>query len=366
MACLIVTLVNMKTWNSADRKEKLDSKDPTAYDTGAAAAGSGGGAMLWDRTLSELKLEYMDLDEFLSENGVAGKGNAALSPRHNPFRHSAGSLVDPNRLAQDPGGLQQQPDEPALAGPPPLPNGEPPGCPQQRLAHNACKCTSCAVFRALLSLFCSSPFLKVPSLAIHSVSMYWLPLSLRAAMLAVLWPFLVIVVTILFPGLDAAEGACYSMQSLAEHFRGDEATARRPARDTMATGRRSGSPTATVVPIDCAFTKTDLALANLPGHDDFDPSHHPFSEDELKPQPIVKKSRKQFVPNELKDDKYWARRQKNNIAAKRSREVRRVKENQIVLRASYLEKENIALREEVHKLQQENDMLRKRLHEYEP
>ncbi|XP_072143599.1 thyrotroph embryonic factor-like [Dermacentor andersoni] len=324
MACLIVTLVNMKTWNSADRKEKLDSKDPTAYDTGAAAAGSGGGAMLWDRTLSELKLEYMDLDEFLSENGVAGKGNAALSPRHNPFRHSAGSLVDPNRLAQDPGGLQQQPDEPALAGPPPLPNGEPPGCPQQRLAHNA------------------------------------------SAMLAVLWPFLVIVVTILFPGLDAAEGACYSMQSLAEHFRGDEATARRPARDTMATGRRSGSPTATVVPIDCAFTKTDLALANLPGHDDFDPSHHPFSEDELKPQPIVKKSRKQFVPNELKDDKYWARRQKNNIAAKRSREVRRVKENQIVLRASYLEKENIALREEVHKLQQENDMLRKRLHEYEP
>ncbi|KAK8784179.1 hypothetical protein V5799_009458 [Amblyomma americanum] len=131
--------------------------------------------------------------------------------------------------------------------------------------------------------------------------------------------------------------------------------------------RRPGSPsTGSVVPIDCGFTKTDLALANLPGHDDFDPSHHPFSEDELKPQPIVKKSRKQFVPNELKDDKYWARRQKNNIAAKRSREVRRVKENQIVLRASYLEKENIALREEVHKLQQENDMLRKRLHDYEP
>ncbi|EEC06261.1 hepatic leukemia factor-like isoform X2 [Ixodes scapularis] len=154
------------------------------------------------------------------------------------------------------------------------------------------------------------------------------------------------------------------MQSLAEHFRGDD-SGRRPAE--ALTGRRPSSPsTAAVVPIDCGFTKTDLALATIPGQDDFDPSHHPFSEDELKPQPIVKKSRKQFVPNELKDDKYWARRQKNNIAAKRSREVRRVKENQIVLRASYLEKENIALREEVHKLQQENDMLRKRLHEYEP
>nr|XP_037286142.1 LOW QUALITY PROTEIN: thyrotroph embryonic factor-like [Rhipicephalus microplus] len=274
------------TSSSADKKEKLDSKDATAaaYDTGPASAGSGGGGMLWDRTLSELKLEYMDLDEFLSENGVAGKGVAALSPRHNPFRQAATSMVDPHRLAPDPGGLDEEND---------------------------------------LILFS-------------------------------------------FSGFDAAEGACYSMQSLAEHFRGDEVSSRRSCMLTPWRGRRSGSPTATVVPIDCGFTKTDLALANLPGHDDFDPSHHPFSEDELKPQPIVKKSRKQFVPNELKDDKYWARRQKNNIAAKRSREVRRVKENQIVLRASYLEKENIALREEVHKLQQENDVLRKRLHEYEP
>ncbi|KAH8041616.1 hypothetical protein HPB51_017061 [Rhipicephalus microplus] len=269
------------TSSSADKKEKLDSKDATAaaYDTGPASAGSGGGGMLWDRTLSELKLEYMDLDEFLSENGVAGKGVAALSPRHNPFRQAATSMVDPHRLAPDPGGLQpqQQSEEPALGGPPP--SGEHPGCTQQRLGHNSCN------GRRLL--------------------------------------------------LDAVTGRALPGRrgELQEELHADP----------MAAGRRSGSPTATVVPIDCGFTKTDLALANLPGHDDFDPSHHPFSEDELKPQPIVKKSRKQFVPNELKDDKYWARRQKNNIAAKRSREVRRVKENQIVLRASYLEKENIAL-----------------------
>lgn len=50
----------------------------------------------------------------------------------------------------------------------------------------------------------------------------------------------------------------------------------------------------------------------------------------------------------------------------RSREVRRVKENQIVLRASFLEKENLALREEVRKLLQENEMLSQRLHKYEP
>ncbi|MPC56907.1 Hepatic leukemia factor [Portunus trituberculatus] len=46
-----------------------------------------------------------------------------------------------------------------------------------------------------------------------------------------------------------------------------------------------------------------------------------------------------FVPAELKDDKYWARRRKNNLAAKRSRDARRLKENQIAMRANFLEKE---------------------------
>ncbi|KAJ8938846.1 hypothetical protein NQ318_000813 [Aromia moschata] len=49
----------------------------------------------------------------------------------------------------------------------------------------------------------------------------------------------------------------------------------------------------------------------------------------------------QFVPDDLKDDKYWARRRKNNLAAKRSRDARRIKENQIALRAGYLEKEGL-------------------------
>ena len=44
----------------------------------------------------------------------------------------------------------------------------------------------------------------------------------------------------------------------------------------------------------------------------------------------------------MKDDKYWARRRKNNMAAKRSRDARRVKENQIAMRASFLEKEVVS------------------------
>lgn len=59
------------------------------------------------------------------------------------------------------------------------------------------------------------------------------------------------------------------------------------------------------------------------------------------------------------------RRNKNNIAAKRSREARRIKENQIALRAAFLEKENNALKDEVNKIKEENVNLQKKLSQYE-
>lgn len=117
--------------------------------------------------------------------------------------------------------------------------------------------------------------------------------------------------------------------------------------------------------VDCKFSPTDLALATPPGQDHYDPASTIFPDEELKPQPIIKKSRKNFVPDNMKDDKYWARRHKNNIAAKRSREARRLKENQIVLRASYLEKENNSLKEDVMRLKAENDMLKNQLKEFQ-
>ena len=57
-----------------------------------------------------------------------------------------------------------------------------------------------------------------------------------------------------------------------------------------------------------------------------------------------RKRKKQFVPEELKNNKYWAKRSKNNEAAKRSREARRLKENQIAMRARFLEEENLSLK----------------------
>ncbi len=42
----------------------------------------------------------------------------------------------------------------------------------------------------------------------------------------------------------------------------------------------------------------------------------------------------------IQDEKYWKRRAKNNEAAKRSRDLRREKENQIMQRVAFLEREN--------------------------
>lgn len=44
----------------------------------------------------------------------------------------------------------------------------------------------------------------------------------------------------------------------------------------------------------------DLALSSVPGQEAFDPRRHRFSDEELKPQPMIKKARKMLVPDEQK------------------------------------------------------------------
>ncbi|CAG0896948.1 unnamed protein product [Darwinula stevensoni] len=68
-------------------------------------------------------------------------------------------------------------------------------------------------------------------------------------------------------------------------------------------------------------------------------SEIPTLPSDFRPQPMHRKAAKHYVPKEQKDDKYWAKRAKNNLAAKRSRDTRRIKENHIILRASFLEEE---------------------------
>merc|ERR1712008_557324 len=82
----------------------------------------------------------------------------------------------------------------------------------------------------------------------------------------------------------------------------------------------------------------------------FNPATHHFSPDELKPTPIQRKSRKTLVRVEDKDDKYWDKRRKNNMAAKRSREARRSLENH-----------NATLKEELLNVKEELQSLRETL-----
>ncbi|XP_064632496.1 transcription factor VBP-like [Lineus longissimus] len=64
------------------------------------------------------------------------------------------------------------------------------------------------------------------------------------------------------------------------------------------------------------------------------------------------------LTEEMKDGGYWEKRKKNNESAKRSRDARRMKEEQIALRVVYLEQENLQLRTEVSLLRSEIEKLR--------
>jgi hypothetical protein len=63
-----------------------------------------------------------------------------------------------------------------------------------------------------------------------------------------------------------------------------------------------------------------------------------------------------------KDEAYWERRRKNNEAAKRSRDARRQKENEIAVRASFLEQENIQLKLELVQLRTQLGTMRQQMH----
>lgn len=86
-----------------------------------------------------------------------------------------------------------------------------------------------------------------------------------------------------------------------------------------------------------------------------------FGSSAQKDEPKRTKRRRMPVPDERKDGKYWERRRKNNVAAKRSRESRRLKQEQDLLKAEHAIQENIRLRAEVDVLKSEICSLRRLL-----
>nr|XP_024215146.1 D site-binding protein [Halyomorpha halys] len=103
------------------------------------------------------------------------------------------------------------------------------------------------------------------------------------------------------------------------------------------------------------------------------PPHHHYPTPILPlPQPDLKafrsigsprrpRSEKKPIPEEQKDERYYERRKRNNQAAKKSRDARRLREDQIALRASMLEHENAILRAQVITLREEAQSLRELL-----
>ncbi|XP_070778873.1 hepatic leukemia factor-like isoform X2 [Enoplosus armatus] len=240
-----------------EKEKKLDDESSAANHPQSAFLGP----TLWDKTLpydgDNFQLEYMDLEEFLSENGIPA--NTAQSNQ------------------------APQAAQPPQQSPPPAPPAPP-----------------------------------TPSVV---------DLSSRAT-------------TSVHTGM--APQTCLRSPST--------------AGQTLPSARDTPSPIdpeSIQVPLSYEPDPADLALSSVPGQEMFDPRKRKFSAEELKPQPMIKKARKVFIPEDLKDDRYWARRRKNNVAAKRSRDARRLKENQIAIRASFLEKENAALRMEVADMRKE-------------
>ncbi|XP_061572984.1 D site albumin promoter binding protein b isoform X2 [Cololabis saira] len=271
--------------------------------TGGGSGGNAGGSynqflgpLLWDRTLPAdgglFQLQYMDLEEFLTENGMGSMNN----------NNSSSSAQIPSQSSQS-----AVPSQSSQCLPPSSPPGSSP----------------------------SSSSSSSPSLIGLEVAQ---PQGLGG-------------------GNDCLHGSQTSMNDSCESPCSSSSSSCPP----LLTPTDSG-------PDGCGMFEmepSDVTMSSVSSQQNFDPRRHSFSEEELKPQPMIKKARKILVPDNMKDEKYWNRRHKNNEAAKRSRDARRLKENQISVRAAYLERENAALRQEVAEMRKELGRCRSILSKYE-
>lgn len=301
----------LKSPGEVKDKDRLDLDEDslcsmrTGGGTGCSGTnGSGGfnqflGPLLWDRTLPAdgglFQLQYMDLEEFLTENGMGSMhSNNSSSSAQIPSQSSQSAV--PNQSSQC------------------LPPSSPP----------------CSTSSSPPSSTSSSPSL----LGLEVAPPQGLP-----------------------GGGDCLHGSQTSMNDSCESPSSSSSSSCPP----LLTPTGSGPDVMGMFDMD----SSDVGMSEASPPPNFDPRRHSFSEEELKPQPMIKKARKILVPDNMKDEKYWTRRYKNNEAAKRSRDARRLKENQITVRAAYLERENAALRQEVAEMRKELGRCRNILSKYE-
>ncbi|XP_060948327.1 D site albumin promoter binding protein a isoform X2 [Limanda limanda] len=271
------------------------------------------GPLLWERTLpcdgGLFQLQYMDLEEFLTENGMGMHSNGASSTSAQIPSQSSQSAV-PSQSSQ-------------------CPPSSPPPCSSSSSSSSMSSSSSSSSLVGLENVKPQPPPLPLP------------PPQPQQSMMG---------------GPECLHGG----QSVPQD---QSPTSTCPPGPPGPPTAANGSSSEVMVNFDP--DPADLALSSVPGQEAFDPRRHRFSDEELKPQPMIKKARKMLVPNEQKDEKYWNRRVKNNEAAKRSRDARRLKENQISVRAAFLERENGALRQEVADMRKELGRCRNIINKYE-
>ncbi|MEQ2191711.1 hypothetical protein XENOCAPTIV_001490, partial [Xenoophorus captivus] len=233
------------------------------------------GPTLWDKTLSydgdTFQLEYMDLEEFLSENGIP-----ASPSQHQQDQHQAHH---------------------ALPRPQPIMTTVPP-----------------TPARSVMDLSSHASTSVVSPNCLHSSPAADKNLLLLGAGVGHMYLRSLHVCTLMFPPFRRLPNSRNTPSPI--------------------------DPESIQVPVSYEPDPADLALSSVPGQEIFDPRKRKFSAEELKPQPMIKKARKVFIPEDLK-------------------------ENQIAIRASFLEKENSALRQEVADLRKELGRAKNILVKYE-
>nr|XP_057903658.1 D site albumin promoter binding protein a [Doryrhamphus excisus] len=264
------------------------------------------GPLLWERTLpcdgGLFQLQYMDLEEFLTENGMGIHSNGPSSASAQIPSQSSQSAV-PNQSSQ-------------------CPPSSPPSC-----SSSSSSMSSSSSSSSLLGLETVQPPPQ-PQQQQH-------------------------------PAMMGAPECLHGGQVVPQDTSPTSTCPPGPA------GTPSAANGSSDIQVNFDPDPADVALSSVPGQEAFDPRRHRFSDEELKPQPMIKKARKMLVPDEQKDEKYWSRRVKNNEAAKRSRDARRLKENQISVRAAFLERENAALRQEVADMRKELGRCKNIINKYE-
>ncbi|XP_030388224.1 D site-binding protein [Scaptodrosophila lebanonensis] len=120
-------------------------------------------------------------------------------------------------------------------------------------------------------------------------------------------------------------------------------------------------------------TKTNGAAPQLPAFEYIAPPNHALQSLEF---PLMELNRvamfpgfmqrrprgeKRPIPDAQKDEKYYERRKRNNEAAKKSRDARKIREDRIAFRAALLEQENSILRAQVLALRDELQTVRQLL-----